>query len=70
MRIPVDARIKFYVQRTFMLLLRIHVNALYASSLDMMIYVVPAVIYLFQVNNGNPRTMCEICSKLTMKRLE
>ena len=25
----------------------------------------PASIYLFNVNNGNTRTMCEICSKLT-----
>ena len=26
-----------------------------------------AGIYLFKANNRNPRTMCEICSKLTMK---
>ena len=26
----------------------------------------PASIYLFKVNNGNTRTMCEICSKLTI----
>ena len=26
----------------------------------------PAAIYLFKVNNGNTRTMCEICSKLTI----
>ena len=27
----------------------------------------PADIYLFKVNNGNSRAMCEICSKLTIK---
>ena len=27
----------------------------------------PADIYLFKVKNGNTRTMCEICSKLTIK---
>ena len=27
----------------------------------------PAGIYLFKVNNGNTRTMCEICTKLTIK---
>ena len=25
-------------------------------------------VYLLKVNNGNTRTICEICSKLTMKR--
>ena len=25
----------------------------------------PGAIYLFKVNNGNTRAMCEICSKLT-----
>ena len=29
-----------------------------------------AVIYMFKVNNGNTRTMCEICSKLTIKTPE
>ena len=29
-----------------------------------------AGIYLFNVNNRNIRTMCEVCSKLTMKTLE
>ena len=28
---------------------------------------IPASIYLFNVNNANIRTMCEICSKLTIK---
>ena len=28
----------------------------------------PSSIYLFTVNTGNTRTMCEICSKLTIKR--
>ena len=27
----------------------------------------PTGIYLFKVNDGKNRTMCEICSKLTMK---
>ena len=27
----------------------------------------PAGIYLFKVNNGNTRTTCETCSKLTIK---
>ena len=27
----------------------------------------PSYIYLFKVNNRNTRTMCEICSKLTIK---
>ena len=27
----------------------------------------PAGIHLFKVNNGNTKTMCEICSKLTIK---
>ena len=26
-----------------------------------------AGIYLFKVNNGNTRTICKICSKLTIK---
>ena len=30
----------------------------------------PASIYLFKVNNRNTRTMCEICSKLTIKTPE
>ena len=28
---------------------------------------VPADIYFFKVNNENTRTICEICSKLTIK---
>ena len=31
---------------------------------------VPAAIYLLKVNNGNTRTSCVICSKLTIKTLE
>ena len=27
----------------------------------------PAGIYVFEVNNGSTKTMCEICSKLTIK---
>ena len=30
----------------------------------------PTGIYLFKVNNRNTRTMCEICSKLTIKTPE
>ena len=30
----------------------------------------PAGIYLFKVNNRNTRTMCEICSELTIKTPE
>ena len=29
--------------------------------------IMPVGIYLFKVNNGNTRTLCEICSKLTTK---
>ena len=28
----------------------------------------PARIYLFKVNNGNTRTICEICEKLTKRQ--
>ena len=31
---------------------------------------IPADIYLFKVNNGNTRKVCEICSKLTIKTPE
>ena len=30
----------------------------------------PVGIYLSKVNNGNTKTMCEICSKLTIKTPE
>ena len=30
----------------------------------------PAGIYLFKVNKGNTKTMCEICSKLIIKKPE
>ena len=30
----------------------------------------PANIFLFKINNGNTRTICEICSTLTMKTPE
>ena len=33
-------------------------------------HLIPAGIYLFKVNNGNTRRMCEICSKLTIKTPE
>ena len=38
------------------------------SNIDSTIYV--AGIYLFKVNNRSTRTMCEICSKLTLKTPE
>ena len=36
-----------------------------AASVSTVYY--PAGIYLFKVNNGNRRRMCEICSKLTKR---
>ena len=30
----------------------------------------PASNYMFKVNNRNTRTRCEICSKLTLKKVE
>ena len=30
----------------------------------------PAGIYLFKINNGNARTVCEICSELAIKTPE
>ena len=38
--------------------------------LNMIKLSLPARIYLFEVNNGNTRTICEICSKLTIKTSE
>ena len=32
-----------------------------------LIGVFPAEVYLFKINNGNTRTICEICLKLTFK---
>ena len=32
-------------------------------------YLIPTGIYLFKVNNGNTRTRCEVCSKLTANTL-
>ena len=34
------------------------------------IFILPAGIYLFKLNNGNIRTMCKICLKLTIETLE
>ena len=31
---------------------------------------IPAKIYLFKFNNRNTRKICEICSKLTINKLE
>ena len=33
-------------------------------------FMFPTGIYLFKVNNRNTRTICEICSKLTIKTAE
>ena len=50
--------------------------AFMASYLQLSKYVIkivkmiPASIYLFKVNNGNTRKMCEICSKLTITTQE
>ena len=30
---------------------------------------IPTDIYLFKVNNRNPRTKCDICSKFTIRTL-
>ena len=38
------------------------------DSLEVSIYL--ATIYLFKVNNGSTKTMCEICSKLIIKTSE
>ena len=34
------------------------------------LHISPAAIYLFKVNNGKTITICEICSKLTIKTPE
>ena len=31
---------------------------------------IPANVYLFKVNNRNPRKRCELCSKLKKKKIE
>ena len=40
------------------------------TSHDKRIVDIPAGIYLLKVNNGNTRTRCKICSKLTIKTPE
>ena len=40
------------------------------SLLSVRLQIYPAGIYLFKINNENTRTMCEICSKLTIKTPE
>ena len=39
-------------------------------SLSLNLNIFPGGIYLFKVNNGNTRTVCKICSKLTIKAAE
>ena len=41
-----------------------------SSKINQMICKFPAGIYLYKVNNGNARTIFEVCSKSTIKRLE
>ena len=41
-----------------------------ASKCFILISLYPVTSYLFEVNNVNIRTVCEICSKLTIKTLE
>ena len=41
-----------------------------SSSPKMLLRITPTGIYLFTVNNRNARTMCETCSKLTIKTPE
>ena len=36
-------------------------------SMEVLLMSFQGGIYLFKVNNGNTRTLCEICSKLTVK---
>ena len=42
----------------------------FITDLGEMLHHNPPGIYLFKVNNGNSRTICETCSKLTIKTLE
>ena len=37
------------------------------SSLNVFMLTIPVDVYLFNLYDGNTRTVCEICSKLTIK---
>ena len=50
--------------------LTLHENVSIWSFFTQHFLVFPADIYLFKVNNGNGRVMCEICSKLTITTSE
>ena len=42
-------------------------RAICKNVFDALFELYPARIYLFKVNNGNNRTICDICLKLTIK---
>ena len=42
-------------------------DIMFDTSIDFKMPHIPAVNYMFKVNNRNTRTNCEICSKLTIK---
>ena len=44
----------------------LHQNKIIIAMMKIKSY--PTDIYLFKVNNKNTKTMCEICSKLTIKK--
>ena len=67
-RLLVDFRFQYDVaQLEFLLHIVALPNNLETVALSSL---VPADIYLFKVNNGDNRTICEICSRLTMQRAE
>ena len=45
-------------------------SILFNRSNTSFLFQYPAGIYLFKVNNGNTRAMCEICSKLKIRTPE
>ena len=53
------------VGRIIFIELGLGINALITEK-----YMLPSDIYLFKVNNGNNKTMCEICPKITTKTPE
>ena len=53
-----------------MSIFKIFTRTVYAVNLATKSHGVPASIYWFKVNNENTRTMCQICSKLTIKTPE
>ena len=51
-------------------LFTITINILKIKASFWLIFLYPPDIYLIEVNNGNTRTVCKICSKLTIKTPE